>query len=195
MLMSAAMTRQIAPTISRWTCAASLLAVLAAATVVGAPHARADENRWGFGSDLGLTTGTVNGTVLTLGFNLDYYIDRNFSVGPMMLISPIGDLFQIAFAGVARYHIRLNNGINLVPFTGIGLIHADLDSGTGPGSIDRNDTSWYIPIGLSLEYQVVHNIALSSTLIVNLHDINLSPSLSQNDHTSVALLFGFRFGP
>ena len=32
-------------------------------------------------------------------------------------------------------------------------------------------------------------------LIVNLHDINLSPSLSENDHTSVALLFGFCFGP
>jgi hypothetical protein len=75
------------------------------------------------------------------------------------------------------------------------LIHTDLDRGTGPGSIDRNDTSWYFPIGGSLEYQAAHNLALSSTLIVNLHDIDLSPSLSGNDHTSVALLFGFRFGP
>jgi len=32
-------------------------------------------------------------------------------------------------------------------------------------------------------------------LIVNLHDINLAPSLSEKDNTSVALLFGFRFGP
>jgi hypothetical protein len=189
------MIRQIATTFSRWTCAASLLAILAAGTVVGAPHARADEQRWGFGSDLGLTTGTVDGTVFTLGFNLDYYIDRTFSIGPMMQISPMGDLFQISFAGVGRYHFRLNNGINLVPFTGIGLLHADLDRGTGPGRIDRNDTSWYIPLGLSLEYQVVHNIALSSTLIVNLHDINLAPSLPEKDRTSVALLFGFRFGP
>jgi len=195
MVESAAMTRQISPIFSRWTCAASLLAILAAGTAVGAPHARADEHRWGFGSDLGLTTGTVDGTVFTLGFNLDYYIDRNFSIGPMMQISPTGDLFQISFAGVARYHFRLNNGINLVPFMGIGLIHADLDSGTGPGSIDRNDTSWYVPIGLSLEYQAVHNIALSSTLIVNLYDINLTPSLPENNHMSVALLFGFRFGP
>ena len=78
---------------------------------------------------------------------------------------------------------------------GIGLIHADLDRGTGPGSIDRNNTSWYIPIGVSLEYQAAHNLALSSMLIVYLHDINLSPSLSENDHTSVSLLFGFRFGP
>jgi hypothetical protein len=75
---------------------------------------------------------------------------------------------------VRRYYCRLNNGINLVPFTGIGLIHADLDRGTGPGRIDRNDTSWYIPLGVSVEYQAAHNLALSSTLIVNLYDINLS---------------------
>ena len=189
------MFRQISTTISRWTCAASLLAVLAASAVVSAPLAHADENRWGFGSDLGLTSGTVNGTVFTLAFNGDYYIDRNFSVGPMMQISPMGDLFQISFAGVGRYHFRLNNGINLVPFSGIGLLHADLDRGTGPARIDRSDTSWYIPLGVSLEYQASHNLALSSTLLVNLHDIDLSPSLSEKDRTSVALLFGFRFGP
>jgi hypothetical protein len=162
---------------------------------VGIPHAQADEQRWGFGSDLGLTTGTVNGTVFTMAFNGDYYLHRNFSVGPMMQISPMGDLFQISFAGVARYHFRLNNGINLVPFSGFGLVHADLDRRTGPQPVDRNDTSWYIPIGLSLEYQATQNLALSSTLIVNLHDINLSPSFQESDRSSVALLFGFRFQP
>ena len=189
------MFRQIARKFSRWVCATSLLSLLAVGAIVSEPHALADEARWGFGSDLGLTTGTVNGTVFTLGFNADYYIDRNFSIGPMMQISPMGDLFQISFAGVGRYHFRLDRGINVVPFTGIGLIHADLDRGTGPGRIDRNDTSWYIPIGVSLEYQASPNLALSSTLIVNLHDINLAPSLSEKDSTSVALLFGFRFKP
>jgi len=195
MLKSAVMIRQFTATCSRWICAAILSAILATSTILGAPHAQADEPRWGFGSGLGLTSGTVNGTVFNLAFSGDYYLDRNFSVGPMMQISPMGDLFQLSFAGVARYYFRLNNGINLVPFTGIGLIHADLDRRTGPQPIDRSDTSWYIPIGASLEYQASHNLALTSTLIVNLHDINLSPSLRENDQTSVALLFGFRFGP
>jgi hypothetical protein len=132
--------------------------------------------------------------VFTLGFNLDYYPVPNFSIGPMMQISPMG-VFRIFFAGVGRYHIRFNNRINLVPYTGIGLIRVDLDKGTGPGSIDRNDTSWLIPIALSLEHQALRNIALSSTLQVNLHDINLSPCLPLNDHTSIALLFGIRGGP
>lgn len=173
------------------TCALTILLC----ALVAPAQVRAEENQWGFGSDLGVTTGTVDGTVFALGFNVDYYADRNFSFGPMMQISPTGNLFQIAFAGVGKYHLRMSNGINLVPFTGIGLIHADLDRGTGPSQINRNDTSWYIPIGLSLEYQVIHNIALSSTLMVNLHDINLQPSLPEKDRTSVSLMFGFRWGP
>jgi hypothetical protein len=181
--------------ILRWVQAAILIAFVICTGILNPRLATADDNRWGFGSDIGFTSGTVDDTVFTLGFNLDYYLDRNFSVGPMMQISPTGDLFQIAFAGVGRYHLRFTNGINLVPFFGFGMIHADLDRGTGPGSIDRNDTSWYVPVGLSLEYQVVHNIALTSTLQVNLYDIDLSPSLAENDHNSVTLLFGFRWGP
>lgn len=194
MLKSATMIQSIANSFSRWACAAALAAIVAASTVSATP-ALADEQRWGFGSDLGLTSGTVNGTAFTMALSADYYLDRNFSIGPMMQLSPVGDLFQVSFAGVSRYHFRLKNGINLVPFTGIGLIHADLDRGAGAARIDRNDTSWYIPLGLSVEYQTSHNLALSSTLIVNLHDINLAPSLQEKDSTSVALLFGFRFSP
>jgi hypothetical protein len=156
--------------------------------------ARADENHWGFGTDLGFWSGTTDGTVFALGFNLDYYLDRSFSFGPMMLLAPTGDLTQIAFAGVAKYHLRLHNGINLVPFAGIGLVHADLDRGAGPNRIDRNDTSHFIPLGLSAEYQASRNIALATTLMVNLHHITLSPPVP-NDNTSVAVMFGIRFGP
>jgi hypothetical protein len=46
-----------------------------------------------------------------------------------------------------------------------------------------------------VEYRVSYNVALSSTVIVNLHDIDLTPSLAEEDKTSVALLFGFRWGP
>lgn len=101
-LESAVMIRQIITTFKGWISAAMLLAILATGTIVTAPHAQADENRWGFGSGLGFTSGTVNGTVFNLAFSGDYYLDRNFSVGPMMQISPMGDLFQISFAGVAR---------------------------------------------------------------------------------------------
>ena len=170
---------------------AGLLAVawLAASEGVG----QAQEDRWGFGTDVGFWSGTVNGTVFALGFNADYYLDRSFSIGPMLLLAPVGDLTEIAMAGVARYHFR-TGALNLVPFAGIGLVHADLDRGSGPGSIDKNDTSHYIPLGVTLEYQVAPTLALASTVMVNLHDLNLDPPVGR-DHTSVAVMFGFRFGP
>jgi hypothetical protein len=129
-----------------------------------------------------------------MGLGLDYYVDPNFSFGGLVLFTPVGDLTQIAAAGAAKYHLRFNNGVNLVPFAGLGLIHADLDRGNAPNRIDRNDTSHFIPLGLSLEYQVGPTIAFSSTLMVNLHHITLSPPI-QDDSTSVALLFGIRWGP
>ncbi len=85
--------------------------------------------------------------------------------------------------------------VNLVPFAGVGLLHADLDKYSGPGRIDRNDTSYWIPIGVSAEYQLTPKLALANTLLFNLHNIDLSPSISERDTTSVTLLFGFRFGP
>ncbi len=152
------------------------------------------EARWGFNTDLGLWAGTTNNTTFALGFGLDYYMDQNFSFGGMALFTPVGDLTQIGVAGVAKYHLRLNNGFNLVPFAGLGFLHADLNRGSGPSQIDRNDTSHFIPLGMSLESQVGPKIAFATTLMVNLHHITLSPPVP-NDKTSVALLFGIRWGP
>jgi hypothetical protein len=151
------------------------------------------QDRWGFGTDVGLWAGTTNDTVFALGFNLDYYLDNAFSVGPMVLLAPVGDLTQIAIAGVARYHLRLRS-INVVPFAGLGLIHADFDRGQGPGRIDKNDTSHFIPLGVTVEYRLAPKIALASTLMINLHDLNLDPPVGEDDN-SVALMFGMRFGP
>lgn len=167
----------------------SLLLVIGGEDIVLAQ----DPTRWGFGTDVGLLSGTVNDTVFALNFNLDYYIDRAFSFGPMLQITPVGDLTQIAIAGVARYHFRTGI-VNIVPFAGLGLVHADLDRGSGPGRIERNDTSHFIPLGITLEYPVSTKLALATTVMVNLHDLNLDPPVG-DDRTSVALLFGVRFGP
>lgn len=165
--------------------------------VIGLPVAAgADElsNRFGFGTDLGFWSGTTDGTRFAMSFNMDYYVDRAFSVGAMTLFTPAGDLTNIGFAATAKYHYRMGQ-VNLVPFAGIGLLHADLDKNSGPGRIDRNDTSYWVPIGISAEYQMTPKLALANTLLFNLHNIDLSPSLAQRDTTSVTLLFGFRFGP
>ena len=148
---------------------------------------------WGFGSDVGFVSGSVDGTVFALNLNLDYYLDRAFSFGPMLQLVPGSDLTQVAVAGVARYHFR-TDFVNIVPFAGIGFIHADLNRGSGPGRVDTNDTSHYIPLGVTFEYQLTRKLALANTVMLNLHDLNLDPPVGR-DRTSVAVLFGVRFGP
>ena len=137
--------------------------------------------------------GSVDGTVFALNFQLDYYLDRAFSFGPMVHLVPGGDLTQIAMAGVARYHFRVDS-VNIVPFAGFGFVHASLERGTGPGRIDTNDTSHYIPLGVTFEYQIAKKLALANTVMLNLHDLSMDPPIGR-DRTSVAVLFGFRFGP
>ncbi len=156
----------------------------------GRASAQGQENTWGFGTDIGFISGTVNNTVFALNFQADYYVAREFSIGPMFQWAPAGDLQQYAFAGVARYHFQAKNNFNIVPFAGVGFIHADLTSST----VDRNDTSYYIPIGATFEYQLTPKLALANTVMLNLYNINMSPSLSR-DTTSVTVLFGLRFGP
>lgn len=168
--------------------------VLALALLAGGRDiAQAQDSGWGFGTDVGFISGTTNDTVFALNFQADYYLAKEFSIGPMFQWVPAGDLKQYAFAGAARYHFAVNPSFNIVPFAGIGFIHANLDR-AGPVPIDRNDTSHYIPLGVTFEYQATPRLAFSNTVMLNLHDINMSPSL-QRDTTSVSVLFGMRFGP
>ena len=167
------------------------LAGLLAATLVmvAVEPGAAQENRWGAGTDVGFISGSVDGTVFALNFQLDYYLDQAFSFGPMVQLVPGGDLTQVAFAGVARYHFRFG-AVNVVPLAGIGFVHASLER----GSVDTNDTSYYIQLGVTFEYQLARKLALASTVMLNLHDLNMDPPVGR-DSTSVAVMFGFRFGP
>ncbi len=181
------MTRKTIYARMRVTLAASALAATVSLSAAG--PALPQENRFGFGTDVGVWTGTVADERFALGFNLDYYLGPAFSVGPMVLLAPTGDLTEIAFAPVVRYHIRLTH-LNLVPFAGVGFVHADLER----GRVDDSDTSYYIPLGLTAEVPVSEHIALAGTLLVNLHNLELDPPVGEDD-TSVALMFGLRFEP
>ncbi|MGE3153291.1 MAG: outer membrane beta-barrel protein [Nitrospiraceae bacterium] len=157
----------------------------------GVAAAQAQEPRFGFTTDLGLLSGSPDGTKFALSFGLDYYVDRSLSFGLLTLFTPASDLNTYGFAAAAKYHFRLNR-VNLVPFAGLGFIHMSLDTG-GPPRVDASDTSHWIPLGITAEYPVTSGVALSTTVMVNLHAIRLSPL--ERDDTSVAALFGLRFGP
>ncbi len=168
--------------------------LLAMVLVMGwAGPASAQENSLGFGSDIGFWAGTSDDTVFALAFNLDYYLDPAFSLGPMVLFSPSSDLTQVAFAPVARFHILLD-AVNIVPFAGVGFVYADVERTVGPVRVDLNDTSYYIPLGMALEVPVTPKLSVSTTFVFNLHGLKFGPPAGDDD-ASVALMFGMRFGP
>ena len=147
------------------------------------------ENSWGFGTDIGFLTDTADDTVFTLSFQGDYYIDSEFSIGPQLLITPGGDLTQITFAGIARYHIPMG-AVTLIPFGGLGFVYADYERGRN----DDNDISYTFPIGATAAFHISRTISLASTLIFTVQDLDFD-NRRNSDNLNIGLLFGFRFHP
>ena len=173
----------------RWikTILAIFLMVLA---VLAWGHSQAHaENRWGFGTDIGFLADTLDDEVFTLSFQADYFLDPNFSLGPQVWISPGGDLTQITFAGIARYHIPLGS-VAIIPFGGLGFVYADLDR----GHVNDDDISYSFPFGTTAAFRVNRTVSLASTLVMTFQDLDLGRRIS-SDNFNVGLLFGFRFQP
>lgn len=175
-------------------------------TVVLLPTNLTEAADWGYGADIGFLGGTVDETVLALSTNLDYYIDRDLSIGPIVQVAPNGNLMQIAGAMALKYRLHFHYSIpdcnwrlcsgnfKVVPFGGAGAIHADLSRDTVTGRIDRKDTSYYIPLGLGIEYEITPKLSFASTFMLNLHDLQLGDPIGR-DRSHTALFFGFRLNP
>ena len=155
---------------------------------VSSPQAWAD-SPWDFGTDVGFLTDTADDTVFTLSVQGDYYLNSEFSIGPQLLLTPGGDLTQITFAGIARYHIPLG-AVSLSPFGGLGFVYADYERGRS----DDNDASYSFPFGATAAFQISQAISLASTLIFTVQDLDFD-NRRKSDNFNIGLLFGFRFHP
>lgn len=168
----------------------TILAILMVlASLAWASNQARAENQWGFGTDIGFLADTLDDEVFTLSFQADYFLDSHFSIGPQILISPGGDLTQLTFAGIARYHIPLG-AVTITPFGGVGLVYADLER----GRIDDDDTSYTFPFGATAAFRLNRTISLASTLIMTFQDLDIERR-PHSDNFNIGLLFGFRFQP
>ncbi len=147
------------------------------------------EGPWEVGADIGFLADTVDDEVFTMSFQGDYYLAQNISVGPQLLFTPGGDLTQITFAGIGRYHIPLG-AVSIVPFGGIGFVYADYD----PGRRDDDAWSYSFPLGTTATFSISRSVSLASTFLMTFQDIDLN-NRSNNDNFNVGLFFGFRFKP
>jgi hypothetical protein len=174
--------------VDKWVKTIFAILVLLFFLAVGSTQVRA-ENQWGFGTDVGFLADTTDDTVFTMSFQADYYVDPHFSIGPQLLISPGGDLTQLTFAGIARYHIPVG-AVTIIPFGGIGFVYADLEKGRR----DDSDVSYSFPFGATAAFKINRTIDLASTLIFTFQDIDLDNRKS-SDNFNIGMLFGFRFQP
>ena len=146
-----------------------------------------DVGGWGYGFELGATLETTEGSVFTLNFYADHYVQKAFSAGGMILLSPWGDSYsQAAVAGTAKFHIVAAEKLDMVPYVGVGFFYAE--AGTS------SDVSLWIPIAVTGAWTVSPNIALTATLGVNLYNLKFDPPL-EDDATSSLLLVGVRYQP
>ncbi len=169
----------------------TILALVALLVFLALFHskAQAQQKKWELGTDIGFLAHTLDDTVFTLSMQGDYYVNNEVSVGPQLLISPVGDLTQITFAGMARYHIPIG-AISLVPFGGLGFVYADLER----GRINDDDISYILPLGTTAIFPVSQKFSLASTLLFTFHDLDIHRR-RHDDHFNIGLLFGFRFHP
>ncbi len=172
----------------KWIKTIVAIALLLLALTLSHQQVRA-QGPWEVGADVGFLADTVNDEVFTLNFQADYYVDSSISVGPQVIFTPGGDLTQVTFAGVGRYHIPLG-AVSIVPFGGIGFVYADYDSGRR----DDDDISYTFPIGTSANFHISQSVSLASTLLMTFQDIDLNNS-SGSDNFNIGLFFGFRYQP
>jgi len=140
---------------------------------------------WSGGGAIGFLADTPDGTALALNLNLDYFLNRDVSVGPLFQLAATGDLSQVGFSGQGKFWIDLPGVEHRAKLTlqgGIGFLHADLV---------EPDTSWLIPVGIGLDYKLNPKMSLTTTFLLNFTDIDTGRR--KDAHVMPGLTFGVRF--
>lgn len=151
---------------------------------------------WGFGTDIGFENGTGDGTVFVLRFNANLYLARAFSLGPSLMVTPVQNYNELSIAGLARFHIEVDRGVEVVPFSGIGLVDAEfeVDDPDSDEIIEAKDRSLYFPLGVSVNWLVGEDIFAVGTVLANLHSLDYGAPVGK-DEGSVGFLIGVHYKP
>jgi hypothetical protein len=139
---------------------------------------------WSGGAAVGFLGNTPDGTAFATNLHADYFMNNQFSVGPLGQLALTGDLFQIGFSGQGKYwwdvggiDPRLKANLQ----AGLGFVHANYLT---------SDTSFLIPLGVGLDYALNQNVSLISTFLLNLTDLDTGNGNDTN--VMPGLTFGVR---
>ena len=165
-----------------------VVAVVLALAALGRPPAEAADPKagtWTFGAALGFLSDTPDGTAFALNGHADGFIDRKFSVGPLLQLAATGDLAQIGLSGQAKYWIDIPGTENRLKVTvqgGIGFVHA---------AFRDDDTSWLIPVGAGADYRLTDTLNITGTFLLNFTD--LDTGRGSDAHVMPGFTVGVRF--
>lgn len=164
---------------------ALVLALIIPASVMAQPAPDQRAGRLQLGADIGPIFGTPDSTAFGLALNGDYFLNQNFSIGPLLQFGFTKDLFQFGPSVQLKYTFDIDRYWKANLQGGLGFMYADLER-RGP---DRDDTSFLVPVGGGVEYRLNESVSLGSTLLFNFTDLDRV----RNENFSVALLGGLKF--
>jgi hypothetical protein len=183
-------------------CGSSMLAI---GLFTWAPAQAEARSTIDYGQDIGVVSGSPDGTNFAMQFTMDWHSNKGFSIGPMIQFVPPGDFMMIAGALATRYRIDLRNLLDLepdsikrkltpsiVPFLGMGGMHTFLRRGSGADRFEGHDSSYYVPLGVGVEWELHKSFSLSATFSHNFHDISYGDQYG-HDRGSEAAFFGLRY--
>lgn len=155
-----------------------------ALAVPAASAAGTDAGTFSFGAGLGFLANTTDDTAFALNAQGDYFIKRDLSVGPLVQLAFTGDLAQVGTSAQARYWWPVPGSplARLVFQGGVGVVHADHA---------HDDTSFLIPLGLSLDYEMNRDMSMTATFLVNFTNLDTGPG--QDTTIMPGLTLGVRF--
>ncbi len=165
-----------------------ILVFLALTQFAEAQRVQSKDQRAGrfiLGAGLGLQADTPDGTAFALGFSGDYYVTREFSVGPLLQMGFTGDLFQLGLTAQAKYTLDLKEIPELKPHVeaGLGFIYSDLKKGR-----HEDDVSFLIPLGIGAEFKLNNALSLDNTFLFNFTDLKV-----RDEHFFFTWLVGVKY--
>ena len=123
-----------------------------------------------------------------LNFNADANMNQHVSIGPLLQLGFTDDLTLVGLSGQGKYAIRIQEWgkrFKMILQGGIGFVHAD----KGP-----SDTSFLIPMGVRVDYQINPSLAFKSDFLLNFTDLDFGRGRGHDDtNVMPSLTFGVRF--
>ncbi len=121
---------------------------------------------WSMGGAAGFLDNTPDGMAFAVNMHGDRSMGDRVFVGPLLQLAFTDDMTQCGLTAQAKYWVALPDTDGRARLTlqgGVGFVHAD---------VRRDDTSWLIPLGVGLDYELDARTSLTALLLVNFTDLN-----------------------